>query len=139
MLAPGDLNLTFKSYVRDAGHAAHRGRPRRRRSRATASTPSCCARYLAAFGERDAYAISHVGWGMNHGARWDYLPLYDRSQLNGTEARAFAGNFLYSTGANEIAGPLHRAATSTCRCGAAPSTLDGGPWSTAGVLGHELK
>jgi 2,5-dihydroxypyridine 5,6-dioxygenase len=41
---------------------------------------------------------------MNPGARWDTLPLYDRSQTNGTEQRAFAGNFLYSTGANEHAG-----------------------------------
>ena len=30
--------------------------------------------------------------------------MYDKSQVNGTELRAFAGNFLYSTGANEVAG-----------------------------------
>ena len=41
---------------------------------------------------------------MNRDARWDYLELYDKAQINGTEARAFAGNFLYSTGANENAG-----------------------------------
>ena len=64
---------------------------------------------LDAFGDEDAYAVSHVGWGMNHAARWDYLPLYDKSQINGTEARAFAGNFLFSTGANENAGRFTRA------------------------------
>ena len=32
------------------------------------------------------------------------LALYDRRDVNGTEQRAFAGNFLYSTGANEVAG-----------------------------------
>ncbi len=60
--------------------------------------------YLAAFDDRDAYATSHVGWGMNPAARWDVLALYDRRELWGTEVRAFAGNFLYSTGANEVAG-----------------------------------
>ena len=60
--------------------------------------------YLAAFGDRESYAVSHVGFGMNRSARWDYLELYDKAQVNGTEARAFAGNFLFSTGANENAG-----------------------------------
>jgi 2,5-dihydroxypyridine 5,6-dioxygenase len=41
---------------------------------------------------------------MNGAARWESLALYDKSQINGTELRAFAGNFLYSTGANEVAG-----------------------------------
>jgi 2,5-dihydroxypyridine 5,6-dioxygenase len=41
---------------------------------------------------------------MNPAARWDYLALYDRADVNGTEARVCAGNFLYSTGANEHAG-----------------------------------
>ena len=30
--------------------------------------------------------------------------MYDRRDFNGIELRAFAGNFLYSTGANEFAG-----------------------------------
>ena len=41
---------------------------------------------------------------MNPAARWDYLALYDKGDVNGTEARVCAGNFLYSTGANEHAG-----------------------------------
>ncbi len=60
--------------------------------------------YFAAWGDREAYAVSHVGWGMNARARWDALALYDKRDVNGTEQRAFAGNFLYSTGANEVAG-----------------------------------
>jgi 2,5-dihydroxypyridine 5,6-dioxygenase len=60
--------------------------------------------YIAAWGERDAYAVSHIGWGMNPAARWEALAFYDKEDTNGTELRAFAGNFLYSTGANEIAG-----------------------------------
>jgi 2,5-dihydroxypyridine 5,6-dioxygenase len=60
--------------------------------------------YIAAWGDREAYAVSHVGWGMNPAARWDSLPFYDKRDFNGIELRAFAGNFLYSTGANETAG-----------------------------------
>jgi 2,5-dihydroxypyridine 5,6-dioxygenase len=32
------------------------------------------------------------------------MAFYDKNDFNGTELRAFAGNFLYSTGANEVAG-----------------------------------
>ncbi|MDE0058647.1 MAG: hypothetical protein OXP07_11030 [Defluviicoccus sp.] len=49
------------------------------------------------------YATSHVGWGLNEAARYEALTMYDRRDFNGTEIRAFAGNFLYSTGANEFA------------------------------------
>jgi 2,5-dihydroxypyridine 5,6-dioxygenase len=41
---------------------------------------------------------------MNPRARWDAMVMYDRRDINGTELRAFAGNFLFSTGANETAG-----------------------------------
>src|SRR4029079_2248461 len=62
------------------------------------------ASYMAAFNDREAYASSHLGWGMNPGARGDYFDLYDKAQHNAVEARAFEGNFMYSTGANETAG-----------------------------------
>jgi len=41
---------------------------------------------------------------MNPLARWDSMAMYDKRDFNGTELRAFAGNFLYSIGANETAG-----------------------------------
>jgi 2,5-dihydroxypyridine 5,6-dioxygenase len=41
---------------------------------------------------------------MNPRARWDSLQMFDKNDTNGTELRAFAGNFLYSTGANDNAG-----------------------------------
>lgn len=61
-------------------------------------------RYFAAWGDDNAYATSHVGWGMNPAARYEAFAMYDQHDTNGTELRAFAGNFLYSTGANEFAG-----------------------------------
>lgn len=59
--------------------------------------------YFEAWNDRNAYGVSHVGWGMNPAARWDSLVMYDKHDTNGTELRAFAGNFLISTGANEHA------------------------------------
>jgi 2,5-dihydroxypyridine 5,6-dioxygenase len=107
VLAPGDINLTFKQYIREPitlrvehdyvvdisgeGHDAE-----------------LMASYLASFGEDDAYAISHLGWGMNPGARWEALAMWDKSAINGTELRAFAGNVVFSTGANEVAGRFTR-------------------------------
>lgn len=55
--------------------------------------------------DRDGYAISHLGWGVNPKGRWDNIALYgndpDRSMGS---ARAFAGNFLFSTGPNTEGG-----------------------------------
>jgi len=103
VMAPGDLNLTFKRYAESAvrldiendyvTHISGNG-----------LDAELMREYFAAWGDREAYAVSHVGWGMNERARWDALVMYDRADVNGTEQRAFAGNFLYSTGANEVAG-----------------------------------
>jgi 2,5-dihydroxypyridine 5,6-dioxygenase len=41
---------------------------------------------------------------MNPNARYEALQMYDQRDTNGTEIRAVAGNFLFSTGANEFAG-----------------------------------
>jgi 2,5-dihydroxypyridine 5,6-dioxygenase len=42
--------------------------------------------------------------GSTPSARYEALAMYDRRDTNGTELRAVAGNFLFSTGANEFAG-----------------------------------
>ena len=59
--------------------------------------------YFAAWHDPNAYYTSHLGWGMNPRARWDTLIMFDRNDTNGTEQRAFAGNFLFSTGSNRFA------------------------------------
>ena len=64
--------------------------------------------YFAAFADPAPYATSHVGWGFNPAARYEALMMYDKADTNGTELRALAGNFLYSTGANEFAGRFTR-------------------------------
>jgi 2,5-dihydroxypyridine 5,6-dioxygenase len=103
VLASGDVNLSFKRYLADAvrltiedDHVVGVD--------GGGIEAELMRGYFAAWGDRAAYAVSHLGWGLNRGARWDALSFYDKADCNGTELRAFAGNFLYSTGANEVAG-----------------------------------
>ncbi|QOT79246.1 2,5-dihydroxypyridine 5,6-dioxygenase [Cupriavidus basilensis] len=60
--------------------------------------------YMASFNDREAYAISHIGWGLQPRARWSTLGLYDREASIGMDARAYEGNFLFSLGPNNEAG-----------------------------------
>ena len=60
--------------------------------------------YMASFRDPEAYAISHIGWGLQPRARWSTLGLYDREATIGMDARAYEGNFLFSLGPNNEAG-----------------------------------
>jgi 2,5-dihydroxypyridine 5,6-dioxygenase len=103
VMAAGDVNLTFKRYLtapvemmlKDDYVTEVRGE---------GADAAMMRGYLAAWGDREAYAVSHVGFGMNPAARYEALSMYDKRDTNGTELRAVAGNFLFSTGANEFAG-----------------------------------
>jgi len=103
VLDEGDINLTFKRYL---------AKPVRlviendfvTNIEGTGLDADLMREYFDAWQDPNAYGASHVGWGMNHAARWESLTLYDKGDVNGTEQRAFAGNFLYSTGANPRAG-----------------------------------
>ena len=103
VLDRGDVNLTFKRYldapvrlVIENDHAVQ--------VLGEGVDAELMRGYFAAWGDSAAYAVSHLGWGLNRRARWDAMACYDKADFNGTELRAFAGNFLYSTGANEVAG-----------------------------------
>jgi 2,5-dihydroxypyridine 5,6-dioxygenase len=103
VMAPGDINLTFKRYlsspvkmtIKDDYVTDLQG---------DGTDAAMMRAYLGSWGDREAYAVSHVGWGMNPGARYEALSMYDQRDTNGTELRAVPGNFLFSTGANEFAG-----------------------------------
>jgi 2,5-dihydroxypyridine 5,6-dioxygenase len=103
VLTEGDINLTFKRYLAtpvrltiENDYVTGIG--------GDGLDAALMRRYLAAWGDREAYAVSHVGFGLNRRARYEALAMYDRRDTNGTELRAVAGNFLFSTGANEFAG-----------------------------------
>ncbi|MBL0426994.1 peptidase M29 [Ramlibacter alkalitolerans] len=103
VLAEGDVNLTFKRYL-EKPVTLRIEDDYVTRIEGTGLDAELMRSYIAAWGDREAYAVSHVGYGLNRAARWDSMALYDKRDFNGTELRAFAGNFLYSTGANEVAG-----------------------------------
>jgi 2,5-dihydroxypyridine 5,6-dioxygenase len=103
VLDAGDVNLTFKRYLERPVRLALRD-DHIEAIEGEGTDAELMRRYLAAWGDRSAYAVSHVGWGLNPRARYEALAMYDRRDTNGTELRAFAGNFLFSTGANEFAG-----------------------------------
>ena len=114
VLAEGDVNLTFKRYIeRPIALTIENDFVTRIEGRGVDA--DLLRSYFAAWadeknavGQDPAYAVSHVGYGLNEAARWDSMALYDKRDFNGTELRAFAGNFLYSTGANETAGRFTR-------------------------------
>jgi 2,5-dihydroxypyridine 5,6-dioxygenase len=103
VLAQGDVNLTFKRYI-DQPITLTIANDYVTDIAGQGIDADLMRSYFAAWGDKDAYAVSHVGWGLNPQARWDAMAFYDKADFNGTELRAFAGNFLYSTGANEVAG-----------------------------------
>ncbi len=132
VLDRGDVNLTFKRYLQDPvrlmiadDHVLD----------IIGESPDAelMRGHFAAWGAREAYAVSHVGWGLNRRARWDAMAFYDKSDFNGTELRAFAGNFLYSTGANEVAG-RHTRAHFDLPLRSCTVELDGVPVVRDGVL-----
>lgn len=109
VLDRGDILLPQKSYVTDrieltveSGYA----------TRIDGGVDADLLReYMASFQDPEAYAISHIGWGLQPRASWTTLGLYDREASIGMDARAYEGNFLFSLGPNNEAGGNR---TTTC-------------------------
>lgn len=136
VLDEGDINITFKRYLE---------KPIRlviEQDYVTAvegkgTDADLMRAYFDAWNDPEAYGTSHVGWGMNHGARWESLMLYDKGDINGIEARAFAGNFLFSTGANPFA-DRHTLGHFDLPVRGCTITLDGTPVVVDGKLVPDL-
>jgi 2,5-dihydroxypyridine 5,6-dioxygenase len=103
VLDVGDVNLTFKKYfesrvrfVFDKDYIVE--------SSGDGLDYRLMHDYMSRWNDENAFGISHVGFGLNEKARWNALTMYERDQLEGSEARAFSGNFLPSTGPNPVAG-----------------------------------
>jgi 2,5-dihydroxypyridine 5,6-dioxygenase len=55
--------------------------------------------------DRDPYAVSHLGWGLNPQSLWYGIALNgDTPERSRAAARTFPGNFLFSTGPNSEGG-----------------------------------
>ncbi|MSO94878.1 MAG: 2,5-dihydroxypyridine 5,6-dioxygenase [Thermoleophilia bacterium] len=56
------------------------------------------------------YDFSHLGWGLQRRANWAAIALFEGERMMCQDIRTFEGNFLFSTGPNEVAGrftPCH--------------------------------
>lgn len=60
--------------------------------------------YMRQFDDPEAYAVSHLGWGLQPRAQWTALGLLGPQQTNGNDARAYFGNFMFSSGPNTDGG-----------------------------------
>jgi 2,5-dihydroxypyridine 5,6-dioxygenase len=98
----GDILLPHKSYVQDPIElTVERGYA----TRIDGGVEAALLRdYMESFADPEAYAISHIGWGLQPRARWSTLGLLDREAHIGMDARAYEGNFLFSLGPNNEAG-----------------------------------
>lgn len=96
VLAEGDILLPFKEYVRDPVTLQISG------GHIEKVSGGGEAKLLEAFfaDARDEWArsLSHMGWGLMKSADWFATAMYGKGDLMGMDARAYAGNFLWSTG-----------------------------------------
>jgi len=136
VMAPGDMNLTFKDYLRDSIDLTIE-RDFITSIEGDNVDADLFREYLAAWDDPVAYGMSHVGWGMNPKARWESMALYDKGDVQATEFRAWAGNFLWSCGSNQYANrfTLGHFDLPMRRCTIA---LDGKPVVVEGKLQGEL-
>jgi len=67
--------------------------------------------------DMDPYAVSHLGFGLNPNAYWDSVLVYgnDFSEVQ-ISARAFSGNFLFSTGPSNTRKTKGHIDTPMCDC-----------------------
>ena len=69
VLAPGDVNLTFKRYI-ETRVVLTIENDFVTKIEGDGVDAALMRSYYEAWGDREGYATSHVGWGMNNVARW---------------------------------------------------------------------
>jgi 2,5-dihydroxypyridine 5,6-dioxygenase len=107
VIAPGDILLPHKMYVQSAINLTiEQGRIVDIRGGVDADL---LKEYMESFEDDRAYGVSHIGWGLDHRARWSGFATDNRGM--GMEPRSFYGNVLFSTGPN---GELGGTNTTAC-------------------------
>ena len=92
-------------------------------------------KHLESYGDKAAFAVSHVGWGLHPTASWGALGTRDKFQSHGMDARSFLGNFLFSTGPNaEAGGANHSACHIDIPMADCSVSLDGEPVTIKGEV-----
>lgn len=102
VLAEGDILLPFKEYVRQPVTLQIAG------GQIEKVSGGAEAELLSTFfddaDDQWARSLSHMGWGLMRTADWFATAMYGKDDLMGMDARAFAGNFLWSTGPHPVLG-----------------------------------
>ena len=104
VLKPGDVLFPYARYIADLVHLTIRdGRVERVEGGLDAAL---IREYLESFDDERGYAISHIGWGMHPGARWDALSTGNWQAHEagtagiGMDSRSYRGRTMFSTGPN---------------------------------------
>ncbi|MFD0854827.1 2,5-dihydroxypyridine 5,6-dioxygenase, partial [Actinomadura adrarensis] len=96
VLAPGDILLPFKEFIRsEVVLAVSGGHIERVDGGADARI---LEQYMLDSQDKWARYTSHMGWGMMRTGDWFATEMYSKHEIMGMDARAYAGNFLWSTG-----------------------------------------
>jgi len=100
VLSEGDILLPFKEYVREPVTLLVKdGRIEEIKGGADAKMLQT---FLDDGGDQWGRSLSHMGWGLMKTADWFSTALYSKADIMGMDARAFAGNFLWSTGPHPV-------------------------------------
>jgi 2,5-dihydroxypyridine 5,6-dioxygenase len=95
--------------------------------------------FMAKYNDPRAYAVSHIGWGMDEKAQWDFMATSPLGALtNGVDGRSFYGNVLFSTGPNaELGGTNDTGCHLDLPLRSCDLFLDGEPVVKAGEIVRE--
>lgn len=111
VLAPGDISLAFNRYFTDPvtlriarGYVVD--------IEGDTLDAALMRSYMESYNDPRAYAVSHIGWGLNQKAKWHHLattqsfvsPAAHGATELGVNALAFHGNVLFSLGPNAEVG-----------------------------------
>src|SRR5690606_22926441 len=100
MLMPGDIIAAFKRYVEtpvkfriENGHIVEIS--------GDGADAAMIREYIEIFRDPRAYAVAHIGWGLNERAHWHHMAATRHlDQEHVMHALSFYGNVLFSTGPN---------------------------------------
>jgi 2,5-dihydroxypyridine 5,6-dioxygenase len=133
VLTQGDIIFPFKEYVRSDIHITVK------KGCITAIEGGFDAEHLshfmASWNDPDAYAMAHIGWGLDEMALWNAISLFNKESVIGQDGRAFYGNVLWSTGPNtDVGGKRDTPAHLDIAMKGASLYLDGEPMVEKGKI-----
>lgn len=133
VLQTGDIIFPFKDHLR--GDIEITVREGFIRSIEGGFDAMLLSNFMESWNDPDAYAMAHVGWGLDEMALWNAIALIDKESAIGQDGRAFSGGILWSTGPNtDVGGTRNTPAHLDIAMKGADFYLDGEPIVKAGTV-----